>query len=81
MQEFKRSGYEVLDLRLGGISARVEHAIGQIKDYLEGEITEIEEMEETRLSFNNKSEEELERDPVMCWCYRRDLFTPNRLVW
>ena len=81
MQECKRSGYEVLDLRLGGVDARVKNAIRQIEAYLAGEIEEIEELEEPRLSFNNKSDEELEKDPVMCWCYRRDLFTPNRFVW
>ena len=41
----------------------------------------IEEMEEDRLSFNNKSDEELQENPVLAWGIRKHLFTPNRLVW
>ena len=81
MQEKKRSGYDVLDLRLGGVKARVESAIRQINAYIAGEIENIEELEEKRLPFNNKSDEEVKEDPIMAWGIRKHLFTPNRLVW
>ena len=81
MMEKKRSGYDVLDLRLGGVESRIKSAIRQLNGYLDGQLTKIEEMEENRLSFNNKSDEELQENPVMAWGIRKHLFTPNRLVW
>lgn len=81
IQEFTRSGYEVLDLRLGGVNARINSAIRQIKAYLAGEIETIEEMEYPRLPFSNKTPEEVAKDPVMCWGYRKEHFTANRFFW
>ena len=81
VKEFKRSGYEVMDLRLGGVSARVNCAIRQIKAFLAGNIDTIEEMDEKRLPFSNKTEEEVEKDPVMCWGFRKEHFTANRFFW
>jgi hypothetical protein len=81
VKEFKRSGYEVMDLRLGGVSARVNCAIRQIKAYLGGDIDTIEEMDEKRLPFCNKTEAEVEKDPVMCWGFRKEHFTANRFFW
>ena len=81
VKEFKRSGYEVMDLRLGGVSARVNCAIRQIKAYLSGNIDTIEEMDEKRLPFSNKTEAEVEKDPVMCWGFRKEHFTANRFFW
>ncbi len=80
-RECKRSGFDVLDFRFGGVSARAKSAIRQIQAYLNGELHIIEELEDSRLPFNNKTDEELKEDPVMCWGIRRHLFTPNRLVW
>ena len=42
---------------------------------------QIEELEEDRLAYNNKTDEELEKNPIMAWGIRKHLFTPNRLVW
>ena len=81
LQEFRRSGYEVLDLRLGGVNARINSAIRQIKAYLAGEIEIIEEMEYPRLPFSNKTPEEVAKDPVMSWAYRKEHFTANRFFW
>lgn len=81
IKEFKRSGYEVMDLRLGGVNARVNCAIRQINAYLAGEIDTIEEMDEKRLPFSNKSEAEVEKDPVMGWGFRKEHFTANRFFW
>lgn len=48
----KAFGLDRLDLRLGGLSRRVERAIERISAYLAGEIKNIEELEEERLPFS-----------------------------
>lgn len=42
-------GYEVLDVRYGGLSARCDSAIYRIKNYLEGKVEFLREFEEVRL--------------------------------
>ena len=81
MKENKRSGYDVLDLRLGGVHNRVKSAIRQLRAYLAGRIDKIEELEDPRLPFSNKTEEAVAQDPVMCWGIRKHHFTPNRFFW
>ncbi|WP_208589785.1 beta-N-acetylhexosaminidase [Gracilibacillus suaedae] len=48
----KPFGWEVIDIRYGGLIARLETAIERIMDYLNGEIERIEELEQDRLPFN-----------------------------
>lgn len=48
-QENKAFGYEVLDIRLGGLMERLKSCAARMADYAEGKITCIEELEETRL--------------------------------
>lgn len=48
----KPFGWEVLDIRYGGLYARIESAKWRLQDYLEGRIESIPELEEERLSFN-----------------------------
>ena len=60
LAEYKLSGYEVQDLRLGGVSARVKTAIRRLNGYLNGELERLEELEEERLPFHCVSREELE---------------------
>jgi hexosaminidase len=57
--ENKPFGFEVIDLRFGGIMTRLASAGKRIKQYLEGKITVIEELEEPRLLFSPSSEKEL----------------------
>ena len=47
-QENKAFGYEVLDIRLGGLMERLKSCASRMADYAEGKITCIEELEETR---------------------------------
>lgn len=75
--EYKYSGYDVLDHRLGGVSARMRSAIRRMNRYLSGDLDKLEELEEKRLSFNGLSEEELEKERVMCWGITRHHFSPN----
>ena len=48
----KAIGWEVLDIRYGGVIARCETAMKRINDYLNNKIDVIEEFEEERLSYN-----------------------------
>ncbi len=77
MIEYKMPGYDVLDTRLGGLAARTRTAISRVKAYLAGEIAVIEELEEERLSFTGISDEELEKERVMCWGITKQLFSAN----
>lgn len=77
MAEYKCSGYDVLDFRLGGVAARVKSAIRRLNRYLSGELDRLEELEERRLSFNGLSDEELEKERVMCWGITRHHYSPN----
>ena len=49
-------GYEVLDIRFGGLRRRIESAIRRIKRYLDGELTNLPELEEERLFFDGRKE-------------------------
>ena len=49
MKENKPFGYEIVDIRLGGLKNRLIYAKNKIFKYIEGEITKIEELEETQL--------------------------------
>lgn len=77
MTEYKSSGYDVLDCRLGAVAARIKTAIRRIDQYLMGELDNLEELEYERLSFNGLSDEELEKERVMCWGITKHHFSPN----
>lgn len=47
----KSFGWEVIDLRYGGLLARLETAQHRIQEWLTGQISKIEELEEERLYF------------------------------
>ncbi|MCC3356353.1 beta-N-acetylhexosaminidase [Bacillus sp. REN16] len=47
----KPFGWEVIELRYGGLLARIETAQFRIKEWLKGNISRIEELEEERLYF------------------------------
>lgn len=48
----KAFGWEVLDIRYGGVLSRLETACQRIDDYTSGRIERIEELEEERLYFD-----------------------------
>jgi len=52
MSTYKPFGWEVLDLRYGGLFARISSAQDRIADYVEGHIDQIEELEAERLLFD-----------------------------
>lgn len=55
MSTNKPHGWEVLDIRYGGLSARLKSAQERLADYLAGTVERIEELEEIRLYFDARS--------------------------
>lgn len=51
MKENKPHGFDVQDIRLGGVSARVESCMERLQALYDGEIDCIEELEEKQLDF------------------------------
>ncbi len=66
MTECKANGYEVLDLRIGGLESRTRTAIMRIEMYLDGKIDRLEELDEERLSMDCRTEEQVAGCEVMC---------------
>ncbi len=64
--ECKANGYEVLDLRIGGLESRTRTCINRIKMYLDGEIDRLEELEEKRLTMDCRPNDEIVGSEVMC---------------
>lgn len=66
MTECKANGYEVLDLRVGGLESRTKTAINRIHMYLGGSIDKLEELEEYRLTMDCRPNDEIGKHEVMC---------------
>lgn len=64
--ECKANGYEVLDLRFGGLESRVKTAIKRIHLYLDGEIDRLEELDEKRLTIDCRPNDEMGDTEVYC---------------
>lgn len=63
--ECKPQGYEVLDIRLGGVHARLTSAQKRLQRYLDGEIPQLEELEEAPLPYE-QIRTEGKQPPVPC---------------
>ena len=50
----KPFGWEVLDLRYGGLLGRIETAVARLADYLAGRVPRLEELEAERLLYDGK---------------------------
>jgi Glycosyl hydrolase family 20, catalytic domain. len=50
---YKPFGWEILELRYGGLEARLKTAEWRIRQWLDGEIEQLEELEEKRLPFDH----------------------------
>lgn len=48
---YKPNGWETLDIRYGGVIARLKSTMARLKAYLKGEVTELPELAEERLPF------------------------------
>jgi len=58
MTECKPFGYEVQDIRLGGLETRLKTTARRIQEYIDGKTDRLEELEEERLYFDCRTTEE-----------------------
>ena len=63
--ESKIFGYEVLDIRLGGLLSRMETAQRRLKNYLTGRLDKLPELEEARLPYRTVKDGE---EHKLCSC-------------
>ena len=61
MKENKPHGFDVQDIRLGGIMQRTKSCARRLKDYIEGKTERIEELEEKTLDFTTGGEPDPEK--------------------
>lgn len=50
-EECRPFGYEVLDIRFGGVAVRLESARRRLEAWISGEVERLEELEEDRLPY------------------------------
>ena len=65
--ENKPHGFDVQDIRLGGLMQRIRSCKARIKDYLAGKLDKIDELEEELLEYQNR-----DFDGTLClntWLY------------
>ena len=54
---YKALGYEVIDMRLGALKARLSYATKQLTRYADGTLAEIEELQEPQLYFDGRADD------------------------
>ena len=64
-RESRIFGFEVLDIRIGGLLARLESAKKRVESWLNGEVDSLPELEEPRLPFHPVKEGE---EHTLCAC-------------
>ena len=55
MADAKPFGYELMDIKLGGVLTRLDSTGKRIQKYLDGAIVRLEELEEKRLPYFEKN--------------------------
>lgn len=77
-RESKGQGFEIIDIRFGGLISRIDTVAKRLTDYLEHRISSIEELDETLLPFTQSdfSDEVY----VSCNSYR-DIVSQNNLYF
>lgn len=68
---YKPFGWEVLDMRYGGLLSRLDSVIQRLNDYLEGRVEHIEELEEERLFFDGIQRPQAGVGPGFAYNYHR----------
>lgn len=78
----KAFGWEVLDIRYGGVLARLESAAERLSDFVDGRVTRIDELEQARLPFDGRTRPQPDVSVGFCNQYMR-IVTPGlfSLVW
>ena len=57
VSENKVFGFDTIDLRLGGLMGRIRTAKKRVKAYLDGKLDKLEELDEPRLYFDNRADD------------------------
>ena len=70
MRENKPFGFEVQDIRVGGMIQRCKTAAARVAAYAEGSLPRLEELEEERLYFDCRTEDG-SPDPISCNIWTR----------
>ena len=79
MKHNKPFGWEVHDIRYGGLKARFETVRERISDYLSGAVSAIEELEAERLRFDCASEDAAPFGKPFFWYSYSSYATTGRL--
>lgn len=77
IKECKINGYEVLDLRIGGMESRARTAMERIRMYLSGELTTLSELEEKRMTMDCRLNDEIIGSETLCNNYFSAAFSPS----
>ena len=65
LRESKSFGFDVMDIRIGGLAAQLDTAQYMIKEYLEGRLDRIEELEAERLPYGFGGNVKADGDTVL----------------
>ena len=67
---FKPHGFDVMDIRIGGVLQRLEHVVEKISAYTSGQVDRIEELDEELLDFFGNEKE-----------IKKELFPDNNFAY
>lgn len=77
MKYYKPYGWEVQDIRYGGLEARLGTTIERLGDFLSGDLDEIDELKQSRLTYEGF--ECLQSPKLPCFNLYRDIATVSNL--
>ena len=79
MIENKAVGFDVQDIRIGGMIARIEHCTKRLEKFVCGEIDSLDELENVQLDYFGKGTD-YEKKDVNINSFK-NVFTANVLSW
>ena len=79
MRENKGHGFDVQDIRIGGMIARTEHCTERLNDFVNGKIDKIEELEGEILDYFGRGTDYVQEDVALCTF--KSIFTANVLLF
>ncbi|MBQ1186489.1 MAG: beta-N-acetylhexosaminidase [Clostridia bacterium] len=79
MYENKPQGFDVQDIRVGGMIVRTEHCIKRLEDFISGKLERIEELHEPVLEYFGNGEDPIREDTTLNSF--KKIFTNNTLTW
>ncbi len=81
MSQNKPQGFETMDIRYGGMVARMETAKERLLDYISGKVERLEELEEERLRVDCSDESNPPLNGGFLWRGYQSIATVNRLAY